>query len=548
MKGTMAASAPAFVREVLGEIAANKGDKLKVSQMPDDGTFPTGTTQYEKRNIAEKIPEWDPSICIQCGQCTVVCPHAVIRLKMYEPEALKGAPAAFKSTDAKGKEFEGMKATLQIAPEDCTGCGACINICPVKDKVVAGRKAINFVDQISVREVESKNWDFFLSIPETPKLNLGTIKGISMKKPLFEFSGACAGCGETPYIKMMTQLFGDRAVVANATGCSSIYGGNLPTTPYTTRGDGRGPAWSNSLFEDAAEFGMGMRLNADKMGQYARELLTANKAAIGALADTLLGNAQADDDSIEAQRAGVAELKKALAGKKDAWAKELINVSDHLIKRSVWIIGGDGWAYDIGFGGLDHVIASGRNVNLLVLDTEVYSNTGGQMSKATPFGAVAKFAAAGKDIGKKDLGLIAMSYGYVYVAQIAMGSNMNQTLKAFREAESFDGPSIIIAYSHCINHGIDMMTGMNQQKVIVESGIWPLYRFDPRLASQGKNPFQLDSKEPLIEKVSDFMAAETRFKSLRATDPARADMLEGKQKDLVARKWKEYRYLADRPF
>jgi pyruvate-ferredoxin/flavodoxin oxidoreductase len=548
MKGTMAASAPAFVREVLGEIAANKGDKLKVSQMPDDGTFPTGTTQYEKRNIAEKIPEWDPSICIQCGQCTVVCPHAVIRLKMYEPEALKGAPAAFKSTDAKGKEFEGMKATLQIAPEDCTGCGACINICPVKDKVVAGRKAINFVDQISVREVESKNWDFFLSIPETPKLNLGTIKGISMKKPLFEFSGACAGCGETPYIKMMTQLFGDRAVVANATGCSSIYGGNLPTTPYTTRGDGRGPAWSNSLFEDAAEFGMGMRLNADKMGQYARELLTANKAAIGALADTLLGNAQADDDSIEAQRAGVAELKKALAGKKDAWAKELVNVSDHLIKRSVWIIGGDGWAYDIGFGGLDHVIASGRNVNLLVLDTEVYSNTGGQMSKATPFGAVAKFAAAGKDIGKKDLGLIAMSYGYVYVAQIAMGSNMNQTLKAFREAESFDGPSIIIAYSHCINHGIDMMTGMNQQKVIVESGIWPLYRFDPRLASQGKNPFQLDSKEPVIEKVSDFMAAETRFKSLRATDPARADMLEGKQKTLVARKWKEYRYLADRPF
>ena len=548
MKGTMADTAPAFVREVLGEIAANRGDKLKVSQLPDDGTFPTATTQYEKRNIAEKIPEWDPSICIQCGQCTVVCPHAVIRLKAYKPEALKGAPAAFKSADAKGKELEGMKATLQIAPEDCTGCGACINICPVKDKAVEGRKAINFVDQLSVREVESKNWEFFLSIPETPKPNTATIKGIAMKKPLFEFSGACAGCGETPYIKMMTQLFGDRAVIANATGCSSIYGGNLPTTPYCQRADGRGPAWSNSLFEDAAEFGLGMRLTADKQSQYARELLTANKAAAGAVADRLLANPQADDEAIETQRADVAELKKILAGKQDAWAKELANIADYLVKRSVWILGGDGWAYDIGFGGLDHVVASGRNVNLLVLDTEVYSNTGGQMSKSTPFGAVAKFAAAGKDIGKKDLGMIAMSYGYAYVAQIAMGANMNHALKAFREAESFDGPSLIIAYSHCAMHGIDMMKGMDQQKLVVESGIWPLYRYDPRLTAQGKNPFQLDSKEPDVSKIPVFMGAETRFKTLRAADPERAAMLEAREKALVERRHKEYKYLADRPF
>jgi len=549
MHSPVPADAPAFVKEVIGEIIANRGDKLKVSQMPVDGTFPTATTQYEKRNIAEKIPCWDPEICIQCGQCSVVCPHAVIRLKTYKPEALKGAPATFKSADAKGKEFEGMKATLQIAPEDCTGCGACINICPVKDKNVEGRKAINFVDQISVRETEVPNWKFFLSIPENPALNLGTIKGIAMKRPLFEFSGACAGCGETPYIKMMSQLFGDRAVIANATGCSSIYGGNLPTTPYCQREDGRGPAWSNSLFEDAAEFGMGMRLNADKMTEYARELVAANKAAIGAqLADAILGNAMADDASIEAQRADVARLKKALEGKKDSWAKELVNVSDYLIRRSVWILGGDGWAYDIGFGGLDHVIASGRNVNLMVLDTEVYSNTGGQMSKATPFGAVAKFAAAGKDIGKKDLGMIAMSYGYVYVAQVAMGANQLQTLKAIREAESYDGPSIVIAYSHCINHGIDMMKGMNQQKLIVESGIWPLYRYDPRLVAQGKNPFQLDSKEPALDKVAEFMASETRFRTLRAADAGRADMLLAKEKALVERRFKEYKYLSERPF
>ena len=542
------ADAPDFVKEVLGEIIAARGERIKVSKLPDDGTFPTGTTKFEKRNIADKIPEWDLDICIQCGQCTMVCPHACIRLKAYQPELLKKAPAGFKSADARGKEFDGMKATLQIAPEDCTGCGACINICPVKNKKEEGKKAINFVDQISVREKEVKNWDFFLSIPETPGLNLGTIKGIAMKKPLFEFSGACAGCGETPYVKMMSQLFGDRAVIANATGCSSIYGGNLPTTPYCTRDDGRGPAWSNSLFEDAAEFGMGMRLNADKMTEYARELVKANKASLGALADKLLDNAQADDAAIEAQRVNVAELKKAIGGKKESWAKELVSVADFLITRSVWILGGDGWAYDIGFGGVDHVIASGRNVNLLVLDTEVYSNTGGQMSKATPFGAVAKFAAAGKDIGKKDLGMIAMSYGYVYVAQIAMGSNMNQALKAMREAESYNGPSIIIAYSHCISHGIDMMKGMNQQKTLVEAGIWPLYRYDPRLTSQGKNPFQLDSKDPDTSKIAEYMRSETRFMSLRSADPTRADMLEAKEKAMVERRWKEYKYLSERPF
>ncbi|MBU0936332.1 MAG: pyruvate:ferredoxin (flavodoxin) oxidoreductase [Spirochaetes bacterium] len=548
MHAPVPAEAPQFVKDVIGEIIAARGDKIKVSQMPDDGTFPTATTQYEKRNIAEKIPEWDASICIQCGQCTMVCPHACIRLKTYDASVLSGAPADFKSADAKGKDFEGMKATLQIAPEDCTGCGACINICPVKDKAVEGRKAINFVDQMSVREKETKNWTFFLSIPENNKLNLGTIKGVSMKRPLFEFSGACAGCGETPYVKMVSQLYGDRAVIANATGCSSIYGGNLPTTPYCQRADGRGPAWSNSLFEDAAEFGMGMRLNADKLAEYARELLTANKAAIGSLADKMLANNQADDDAIEVQRTDVGALKKALAAKNDNWAKELINVADYLITRSVWIFGGDGWAYDIGFGGLDHVIASGRNVNLMVLDTEVYSNTGGQASKATPFGAVAKFAMAGKDIGKKDLGMIAMSYGYVYVAQVSMGANMNQVLKAMREAESYNGPSIIIAYSHCISHGIDMMKGMNQGKAIVESGIWPLYRYDPRLTAQGKNPFQLDSKEPAYEKIAEFMASETRFQTLRAADPARADMLLDKEKALVERRWKEYKYLADRPF
>ncbi len=546
------ASAPKFVKEVLGEIIAGRGAALKVSQMPADGTFPTGTTKFEKRNIAEKIPVWAEDLCIQCGNCTMVCPHAVIRLKAYEPKYAVKAPATFKAVDAKGKEFAGLKATLQVAPEDCTGCGACVNICPVLDKANPGRKAINLEPQLPLREAEAANWEHFLKIPNTDVkfLNLSTPKGIAMRQPLFEFSGACAGCGETPYIKLMTQLFGDRSVIANATGCSSIYGGNLPTTPYATRDDGRGPAWSNSLFEDAAEFGYGMRLNADKLNAYAREILVEykGKGIQPGLANKLLFNPQKDDTDIEAQRADVARLKADLAKVKEAWAADLSAVADHLIRRSVWIFGGDGWAYDIGFGGLDHVIASGRNVNLLVMDTEVYSNTGGQMSKATPFGAVAKFAAAGKDIGKKDLGMIAMSYGYVYVASIAMGANMAQSIKAFREAESYDGPSIIIAYSHCAMHGIDMMKGMNQQKLSVEAGIWPLYRYDPRLVAEGKNPFQLDSKEPDTSKIDLFMANEVRFKTLRDADKDRADALAAKEKALVERRWKEYKYIAERPF
>ena len=551
MKSPVPADAPQFVKEVLGPMIANEGESLKVSQLPMDGTFPTGTTQYERRNIAEKIPVWNPEICIQCGNCTMVCPHAVIRLKAYDAKYAAGAPATFKSVDAKGKEFAGMRATLQVAPEDCTGCGACVNICPVKDKADEKRKAINLEHQIPLRETEAANWAFFKKIPNTDSklLNLALPKGIAMRQPLFEFSGACAGCGETPYIKLMSQLYGDRAIIANATGCSSIYGGNLPTTPYTKNADGKGPAWSNSLFEDAAEFGFGMRLAADKRAEYARELLAANKAAIGAaLVDKILANKMAGDEDIDAQRVNVAELKKAIAGKKDAWAKELDNMAEDLIRKSVWTFGGDGWAYDIGYGGLDHVLASGRDINVLVLDTEVYSNTGGQMSKATPIGAIAKFAAAGKSIGKKDLGLMAMAYGYVYVAQVNMGSNMAQVIKAFREAESYDGPSLIIAYSHCINQGIDMMKGMNQQKLAVESGVWPLYRYDPRLKEQGKNPFQLDSKEPDMSKIETYVYNEVRFKSLQSANPARAADLLGKLKASVERRWKEYKYISDRPF
>ncbi|MCX7023268.1 MAG: pyruvate:ferredoxin (flavodoxin) oxidoreductase [Spirochaetes bacterium] len=546
------ATAPKFVREVIGEIIAARGDRLPVSSMPDDGTFPSGTTKYEKRNIAERIPVWAADLCIQCGNCSMVCPHACIRLKAYAPEALKGAPATFKSVDAKGKELAGLKATLQVAPEDCTGCGACVNSCPVKDKTDETRKAINLEPQPALRDAESKNWEFFLTIPntDTKLLNLALPKGIAMRQPMFEFSGACAGCGETPYIKLMSQLYGDRAVVANATGCSSIYGGNLPSTPYATRTDGRGPAWSNSLFEDAAEFGFGMRMTAEKLGEYARELLTAHKGKgiAAVLADSLLANAQGTDAELDRQRAWVAELRTALATSKEGWAAELSNVADNLIRKSQWIIGGDGWAYDIGFGGLDHVIAQGRNVNILVLDTEVYSNTGGQMSKATPIGAVAKFAAAGKSIGKKDLASIAMTYGYVYVAQVSMGANMSQTIKAFREAEGYDGPSIIIAYSHCAMHGIDMMKGMNQGKAATEAGLWPLFRYDPRLKAEGKNPFQLDSKDPVLDNIETYMYSEIRFKTLRDAEPARAAELLAKMKVHVERRYREYKYLSERPF
>jgi pyruvate-ferredoxin/flavodoxin oxidoreductase len=555
MLAPVTADAPKFVKEVLGEIIAGRGEKLPVSAMPDDGTFPSATTRYERRNIAEKIPVWKPEICIQCGQCSLVCPHAVIRMKAYDPSYLAKAPSTWKSADPKPllKEFAGFKVTVQVSPEDCTGCGVCCNTCPAKSKEDPAVKAINLEPQMPLRAEEAKNWDFFMSLPnpDPKKLNLGSIVGSQLKQPLFEFSGACAGCGETPYIKLMSQLYGDRAVVANATGCTSIYGGNLPTTPYSQRADGRGPAWSNSLFEDAAEFGMGMRLTADKTAEYAREILAAykGKGIPAELADKLIANKQSSDEEIEAQRAWIVELKKSLAAVKEPWGANLASVADEgLVRKSVWIFGGDGWAYDIGFGGLDHVIASGRDVNLLVLDTELYSNTGGQMSKATPLGSVAKFAAAGKDIGKKDLGMIAMSYGYVYVAQIALGANMLQTIKAFREAESYDGPSVIIAYSHCINHGIDMMKGLNQQKVSAEAGIWPLYRYDPRLKAEGKNPFQLDSKEPDPSKIEQFMYAEVRFKTLRDADPERAAKLLGMEKALVERKYKEYKYLAERSF
>ncbi len=548
----IAESAPKFVKEVLGKIAIQKGDELKVSQIPNDGTFPTATTQYEKRAIAEHIPIWKSDICIQCGQCTMVCPHACIRMKAYDSSLLKTAPTGFKAVPYKGKEFENAHFTIQVSPEDCTGCGLCVQQCPAKSKENAEVKAINMENFVENRKTEVENWNFFfdkLPDPDAKKLNLNAPKGIGMKRPLFEFSGACAGCGETPYVKLLSQLFGDRAVIANATGCSSIYGGNLPTTPYATRPDGRGPAWSNSLFEDAAEFGYGMRLTSDKLAVYAREVAVKvkEKGIAAGVIDKILNNAQADDAAIEDQRSFVSELKKELAKSNDELAKELDSLTDHLIKRSIWILGGDGWAYDIGYGGLDHVLASGKNINVLVMDTEVYSNTGGQMSKATPIGAIAKFAASGKETSKKDLGMMAMSYGYVYVAHISMGANMTQVIKAFREAESYDGPSIIIAYSHCINHGINMTKGMTNQKEAVTCGLWPLYRFDPRLVDQGKNPFQLDSKEPDFN-LADFMYKEVRFKALKNADPARAQMLLDKAVAKAKRQWMEYKYLAERPF
>ena len=552
MKPAMASSKDSFVRNVLGAMADQNGDNLKVSQLPEDGTFPTATTQYEKRAVAESIPCWDPEVCIQCGQCTIVCPHACIRMKTLSDADAAKAPKSFKTTEIRPKAVAGKKLVLQVAGEDCTGCGVCVANCPAKNKADEKKKAINLVHFTSeVRETEAKNWDYFLSLPEVPAadINLGTQKGLAMKRPLFEFSGACAGCGETPYVKMLSQMFGDRAIIANATGCSSIYGGNLPSTPYAKDANGRGPAWSNSLFEDAAEFGYGMRMTSDKLAQYAREVAVKAKAAgiAAATLDKILANDQKDDAAIETQRGYIADLKKELAKNKDPIAVELASLTDHFIKRSVWIIGGDGWAYDIGFGGLDHTLASGRNINVLVLDTEVYSNTGGQMSKATPIGAVAKFAAAGKTTSKKDLGMIAMSYGYVYVARVSMGANMNQVIKAFREAEAYDGPSIIIAYSHCINHGINMEKGMLNQKEAVTCGLWPLYRYDPRLVDQGKNPFQLDSKEGDY-KLADFMYKEVRFKSLKAADPARAEALLKKAEEKAKRQWKEYEYLSKREF
>ncbi|MCJ7543450.1 MAG: pyruvate:ferredoxin (flavodoxin) oxidoreductase [Phycisphaerae bacterium] len=541
--------APEFVQKVTATIMAGRGDELPVSAMPADGTWPTATTQWEKRNIALEIPLWDPAVCIQCGKCSITCPHASIRTKAYPPELLAKAPEGFRSADAKGKEFEGLRWTVQVAPEDCTGCGMCVEVCPAKNKTAPTRKAINMTFQPPVREAERTYYKFFLSIPDIDrsKLKVNTVKGSQLCRPLFEYSGACAGCGETPYVKLLTQLFGDRAIMGNATGCSSIYGGNLPTTPYCVNADGRGPTWNNSLFEDAAEFSYGFRLTLDKHNEFARELVAELKGQIGTeLAEGLLSADQSTEAGIAAQRQRVADLRKKLATLKTPRAAQLASIADALVRKSVWAIGGDGWAYDIGYGGLDHVLASARNVNVLVLDTQVYSNTGGQCSKATPRAAVAKFAAAGKNTPKKDLGLLAMSYGMVYVAQVAMGASDAQTVKAFVEAESYDGPSLIIAYSHCINHGINMRTGFEQQKAAVACGAWPLYRYDPRLADQGKNPLQLDSKEPTIS-FADYAYSEIRYKMLTKSDPQGAKrLIELAQKDASTR-WHFYQQLAAMP-
>lgn len=537
--------APDFVKSVLAPMMVNEGETLPVSAMPVDGTFPTATTQWEKRNIALEIPVWDPGVCIQCGKCAFVCPHAVIRLKVYDSDQLGNAPESFKSVDARFKELPGKKFTIQVAPEDCTGCGLCVEVCPAKNKSQVGLKAINMAPQVPIRDQECENWDFFLSLPEVDRatLNTGTVKNSQLLQPLFEFSGACSGCGETPYVKLISQLYGDRMIVANATGCSSIYGGNLPTTPWTVNSEGRGPTWSNSLFEDNAEFGLGMRLTIDKHTEYARELVQQLASQLG---DTLVKETleadQTTEAGIQAQRQRVVQIREKLQGVDDVRAKDLVSLADNLVKRSVWIFGGDGWAYDIGYGGLDHVLAQGRNVNVLVMDTEVYSNTGGQSSKATPIGAVARFAAQGKDIVKKDLGLITMSYGYVYVARVAMGFNDQQTLNAIQEAEAFDGPSLVIAYSHCIAHGINMQKGLEQQKLAVQSGLWPLYRYNPTLVARGENPFKLDSKAPSIP-LSEYAYKEARYKVLLQTDEERAEKLMKQAQQSVNDQWGFYQRL-----
>ena len=539
--------APEFVREVLGTIISGFGDDLPVSALPVDGTYPTATTQWEKRNVALEIPVWETDLCIQCGKCAFVCPHAAIRQKVYEPTLLEQAPATFKSINAKFREFPGTLFTVQVAPEDCTGCQLCVEVCPAKDKSQVGRKALNMAEQPPIREQEAENWDFFTNIPEVDRtaMKLSTVKNSQLLQPLFEFSGACAGCGETPYVKLASQLFGDRMIIANATGCSSIYGGNLPTTPYAVDKDGRGPAWNNSLFEDNAEFGMGMRLTIDKHNEYARELLTQLAGDIGEqLVNELLNADMSNEAGLKAQRDRVTVLKDKLGKMANLKAKDLLSLADVLVKKTIWIVGGDGWAYDIGYGGLDHVLASGRNVNVLVLDTQVYSNTGGQSSKATPRAAVAKFAARGKDIPRKDLGMIAMTYGYIYVAQIAMGASDIQTLRAFSEADAYDGPSLILAYSHCIAHGIDMSKGLTQQKMAVNSGIWPLYRYNPSLIAQGKNPLKLDSKAPSIP-VSEYAYNETRYRMLLQSDEKRAEaLMKLAQKDVLSR-WQLYEQMAE---
>jgi pyruvate-ferredoxin/flavodoxin oxidoreductase len=542
------AEAPEFVREVLGKMISFEGDNLPVSAFPVDGTYPSGTTKWEKRNIALEIPVWEKDLCIQCAKCSTVCPHGAIREKVYEPSYLDKAPETFKSIDAKFKEFPGYKFTIQVAPEDCTGCGLCVENCPAKDKTNPLRKAINMAPQPVLRESEAKNWSYFLSIPspDHDKFQPTTIKNAQLLEPMFEFSGACAGCGETPYLKLASQLFGDRMYIANATGCTSIYGGNLPTTPWAVNNQGRGPVWSNSLFEDNAEFGLGMRLTLDKQNEFAREVVATLGGELGDdFVASILNADQTTDAGIREQRKRVEALKAKLPSSKNPNAKMLLSVADALVKKSVWIVGGDGWAYDIGYGGLDHVLASGRNVNVLVLDTEVYSNTGGQSSKSTPIGAVAKFAAKGKGIGKKDLGLIAMSYRYVYVASVAMGGNDQHVLKTMLEADAYDGPSLIIAYSHCIAHGMDnMKNGLNQQKAAVQSGVWPLYRYNPANLLEGKNPLTLDSKEPTIS-VEEYAYKESRYKQLVKTDEARAEELMKEAESNVKVRYNLYKQMAE---
>ncbi len=543
--------APAFVQDVTACMIANRGDTLPVSALPVDGTYPTGTTQWEKRNLALEVPVWETDLCIQCGKCVMVCPHAVIRAKVVDDEALASAPEGFKRSPAKWRDLSDKQYTLQVAVEDCTGCQLCVEVCPAKDKSNVSRKALNMEPQRPLREEGRKHWDFFTRLPEIGTyannghaLAFTKTKDVQLLDPLFEFSGACAGCGETPYLGLLTRLYGDHTVVANATGCSSIYGGNLPTTPWSCNIEGRGPAWSNSLFEDNAEFGLGMRLAIDKQQAMAQELVEQFRDSVGAsLVEELLNADQSTRAGMDAQRDRVAKLKNQLERSHEPAAKNLLSVADALVKKDVWIVGGDGWAYDIGFGGLDHVLASGKNINVLVLDTEVYSNTGGQASKATSLGAVAKFAAGGKPTPKKDLGMIAMNYGYIYVAQIALGADMNQTIKAFEEAESYDGPSLIIAYSQCIAHGIDMTKGMDQQAKAVNSAYWPLYRYDPRRAEAGENPLQLDSKPAKIS-FKDYAYNENRYRMLTQTNPAAAEEFLKQAQKNVTDHWHRYEQLA----
>lgn len=556
MRPVVPDGAPQFVKEVTGELLAFQGDQLPVSKMPCDGKFPTGTTKYEKRNIAVQIPVWEPDVCIQCGTCSLVCPHAAIRIKAYDAKHLENAPETFKNADAKGKDLAGLKFTVQVAPEDCTGCGACVMACPAKEKDAeknpTGRKAINMAAQEPLRASERENYSHFLAIPNTdPSLfKANSVKGSQLIEPLFEYSGACAGCGETAYVKLMTQLFGDRLYVGNATGCSSIYGGNLPTTPYTKREDGRGPTWSNSLFEDAAEFAMGMRLTVDKFTDRALMLLgkVAEEGCVDAALAKAIRQAVLDNDpaqaAVEEQRARVESLREQCAKSDCEDCRQLLAVADYLVRKSVWALGGDGWAYDIGYGGVDHVLASGADVNVLVMDTEVYSNTGGQMSKSTPRAAVAKFAAAGKAAPKKDMGLLAMTYGNIYVAKVALGANTNQAVKAFFEAESYPGPSLIIAYSHCIAHGINMTKGYDEQKKAVACGHWPLYRFDPRLKDEGKNPLQLDSKAPTME-FEEYAYGENRYRILKQSKPEAAATLMGLASKDAADRLRLIQQLAD---